>query len=270
MLVEADLSGLSGLSLVQRLRTQGFSQPLIVLSNMVNRGLRLQAVTLGATEVIEKPLVNAFLVDRLSDLFPGAAILPHPVGGSVELRAGQAVTFRVMTPDDADMVQAFVKRLSEESRFLRFFSGIDHLSPSMLDHFTHPKYPRTYALIATVTEAEQDREIGAARYEPTAVRCVAEFAVVVADDWQGRGIANQLMRGLITTAAVAGIKRLEGLVLRKNHRMLKLARSLGFTPSPFEDDSTIVRVSKNLRDPIRQSGSSPLPGEDSGRAMTGS
>ena len=114
-------------------------------------------------------------------------------------------------------------------------------------------------------------EIGAARYEPTAANCVAEFAVVVADDWQGRGIASQLMRGLITAAAMAGIKRLEGLVLRVNHRMLKLSRSLDFAPFPFEDDMTIVRVSKNLRHPvIRQSELSLLPGENNGRAMTGS
>ena len=69
----------------------------------------------------------------------------------------------------------------------------------------------------------------------------------VADDWQRRGIASQLMEVLTTAAAVAGIEVLEGLVLRENRGMLDLCRKLGFRPSGSSGDPAIVRVAKPLR-----------------------
>lgn len=261
LLVAADLSGLSGVSLLQRLRTQGFSLPVIVFTNTVNRDLRQQAIKLGATEVIEKPLVNAFLAARLSELLPGEVNLPDTFASDIELHDGTRVTFRIMHPEDADIEQTFVRDLSARSKQLRFFSSVAELSPNMLDQFTHPHYPNTYALIATVCEAGRERQIAVVRYESTGVDGVVEFAVAVADEWQGFGIASQMLRGLTTVAAVAGIKRLEALVLRENHRMLKLARELGFTISSCENDATVVRVSKELRGSVSPPSSAPMPGE---------
>ncbi len=68
----------------------------------------------------------------------------------------------------------------------------------------------------------------------------------MADEWQGFGIATQLLRELITVAEHAGIERLEGLVLRENGAMLKFAKELGFTTECYPDDATVVRVVRNL------------------------
>ncbi len=116
----------------------------------------------------------------------------------------------------------------------------------MLERFTHPEYPNSYALIATVAADERERQIGVARYASTERDGVAEFAVVVADEWQGHGIATDLLQGLTTAAALAGVKRLEGLVLRENDAMRKLARGLGFSTSRCADDATVVCVVKAL------------------------
>lgn len=264
LLVESDLPGLSGLALLQRLRAQGFSLPVIVLTNTASREVRRQAQQLGATDVIEKSLANEFLVTRLSELLPGTSHLPGAAAGGVALHDGKTVTFRVMHPEDAAIEQAFVRELSARSKHMRFFSSIEELSPSMLEQFTHPTYPKSYALIATVSEAEREQEIAVARYEPTGADGVAEFAVVVADEWQRFGIASQLLHGLTAIAAVAGIKRLEALVLRENFRMLKFVRELGFTTSPSEDDPTVVLVSKELRDLGRQADSPAIPGGNRG------
>ncbi len=101
------------MSLLRQLRRQGFSQPVIVLTDTANRDLQQQALNLGATEVIEKPLVNAFLIETLSELLPGRPEVPDPTRGGITLHDGTTVTFRIMRPDDAAIMQAFVQGLSD-------------------------------------------------------------------------------------------------------------------------------------------------------------
>ena len=117
----------------------------------------------------------------------------------------------------------------------------------MLEELTNPNFPLSYALVATTMVDEHERQIAVGRYAPTGTEGVAEFAVVVADDWHGQGIASELMRFVIAAAAVGGIKSLEGLVLRENTAMLALARKLSFEEtSGYEGDSSIVRVIRHL------------------------
>lgn len=246
LLIAAELPGLSGLALLKQLRAQGLSAPVIVLLEAACSDTRQEALQLGATAVIEKQLAIAFLAARFAQLFPGLKALPG-AKTTVTLRNKQRATFRMMSPDDAALEQAFVQRLSPNSRYMRFFSLIKQLSPEMLEQFTNPEYPRTYALIATVSNAGQEQQIGEARFEPYGTSRVVEFAVVVADEWQGVGLGGRLMHGLIATAAVAGVRRLEGQVLRKNFGMLKLMEALRFSFSPLDDDPTIVRAIKDLR-----------------------
>jgi FixJ family two-component response regulator len=246
LLVEADLPGLSSLSLAREVSKQDPSPPIIILTDSANPEFRLQALSVGVTEVLEKPLMSGFLLERLSALMPGATDLPDPSLSKIRLATGTHVTFRVMRPEDADIEQAFVRGLSVRSKHMRFFSVINELLPEMLERFTHHEYPISYALIATVMDDEQERQIGVARYLPTESEGVAEFAVVVADEWQGHGIATQLLQGLTTAAAVAGVNRLEGMVLRENDAMLKLARGMGFKTSRCVEDFTVLHVEKTL------------------------
>ncbi len=269
LLVEDNLAELSGLALVSRLRSLGFKQPTIVLGNATDRDLRQRALYCGATEVIEKPLAERFVLDHLDILQPDTTLLTQAANNSTRLRNGGRVTFRIVRPDDADAIQAFVRGLSEESRYLRFFSGIGQLSPAMLERFTRPDYPHNCALLATAIENGVEHVIATARFEPTTAANTAEYAVVVADDWHGLGIASRLLRGLTTVAAIAGVEVLQGTVLRGNQGMLKLAHSLDFTPSLIEDDDTIVLTSKYLREPRLTAVAAGLANKENGRTMTG-
>lgn len=247
--METRLPGLSGLALLAQLHGQNFRLPVIIVTDIADADIRAQARRFGAADVLEKPVMNAFLLARLKQLLPGAIDLAGAAPSTVKLRDGTPVTFRVMRPEDADIEQAFVRGLSDRSRYLRFFSNIKQLSPYMLERLTNPDYPKSYALMATVSGDDRERQIGVARYAPTELDGVAEFAVVVADDWQGHGIATHLLNGLTTAAAVAGIRRLEGLVLKENDAMQQLARALGFSISSRSHDATTVRVVKSLGSP---------------------
>lgn len=251
LLVENNLPRMSGLSLIRELRENGFRLAAIIMTNTISAGFRAHALRSGATEVIEKPLMNGFLLERLRELLPGANRLMDPSSSGMDLSDGTRVTFRVMRPEDAPLEKAFVERLSAESRRLRFFVNIKQLSPKMTNEFTHPHYPESYALMATIKDSDREQQIGVARYMPTDDQGAAEFAVVVADEWQGQGIAATLLRGLTTAAAVAGITRLEGMVLHSNTAMRQLAKSQGFTTTRCESDGTMLCITRSLEAPCR-------------------
>ena len=115
----------------------------------------------------------------------------------------------------------------------------------MLDKFTHTHYPGNVAIIATVMENDTEEEIGVARYAMTG-ELTAEFAVAVADAWQGRGVATHLLQRLMTIAIQAGVAELVGIVLRDNREMLALAHQLGFVLHRDKNDATTICASRKL------------------------
>jgi acetyltransferase len=166
------------------------------------------------------------------------------------LRDGTALTIRPIRPADMDLEKAFVKKLSDYSRYYRFMHPIRELSPAMLEDFTHPDYDREMALIALVTPRGTEEEIGVARYVkyPDGRQC--EFALAVADAWHGKGVGTALMQELIANARLVGLESMEGFVLSTNQPMLKLVKFLGFSVEISSDDPTQMTVRKDLSAPL--------------------
>lgn len=166
---------------------------------------------------------------------------------SRELDDGTGITIRTMRPEDASIEQDFVRSLSTRSKALRFLSPIKELSAAVLEKFTHTEFPNEMALIATVNKKQREREIGVARYAPGTGSAEVEFAVVVADEWQGMGLATELLRHLFGIASEVGIDSIEGVILRDNVPMLRLARKLGFRIQPDKQDPSIVHAFKEFQ-----------------------
>jgi acetyltransferase len=176
--------------------------------------------------------------------YPHMAIHPYPVEliGDVTTRDGTVLHVRPIRPEDADLERAFVNGLSEQTRYYRFFYRIAELTPAMLARFTQVDYDRELALVAIVAPDADGPQafVGVARYIANPDRVSAEFAVVVADAWQHRGVGRVLMRGLIVCARRRGLERLEGTILRANDPMHAFVRSLGFSIADDPDDATQV------------------------------
>jgi len=250
LLLELDLPGAAGMPLVRQLREEHPNLPIIATCQGVSQEMGQQARDAGANDFIEKSLVGAYLFNRLADVIPGADKLPHTEPSVMEMADGKQVTFRMTHPEDAELQQAFVSALSDRSRYMRFFSGLNKLPAHVLKEFTTPLFPISYAVVAIITEGEQERQIGVARWAPTGTEGIAEFAVVVADDCQGQGIASRLMQVLIAAATVGGLQRLEGLILKENAPMLAMVKKLGFTVCPDHDAGPSVSFYvKDLREP---------------------
>jgi len=151
-----------------------------------------------------------------------------------------------MRPDDREIERTFVRNLSPRSSYYRFFAPVRDLSPGMLDRFTQVDFPHEMALVATIQRDDVEVQIGVARYAPGGSPGSVEFAVVVADEWHGRGVGRTLLYQLFVVAKGAGLTRMEGAVLKVNDNMLRLCRQLGFTVSNDPDDVSVVRVEMAL------------------------
>jgi acetyltransferase len=142
-----------------------------------------------------------------------------------------------MRPEDVELEKRFFDGLSERSRYQRFMQHLPQLSPRMLARFTQLDYDRELALVVV----HDNQFIAVGRYAPTADGESAEFALVVADAWQARGLGRILLERLKQEARKAGYKALYGHILQANHEMLDLARRLGFIQESAEgSDVTVV------------------------------
>ena len=154
------------------------------------------------------------------------AIHPYPVELEQELALadGTHAQIRPMRPEDTELEQRFFGSLSERSRYQRFMQHLQQLPPHLLARFTQQDYDRELALVALHAGAF----IAVGRYAPNPDGGTAEFALVVADAWQGKGLGRALLERLCDAARAAGYRALFGEILNANHEMLDLARRLGF------------------------------------------
>jgi acetyltransferase len=186
------------------------------------------------------------------------AILPYPSQHEqlCPLAGGGEYIVRPVHPDDAEMLQSFVRGLSPESRYFRFVSSMQELPANMLARFTLIDYDREMALVALFTESSTDmdghvtentRIVGVSRYITNPDRASCEFSLVVADEFKGKGLGSRLMLSIMDFAREKGLTEIEGLVLANNPNMLKLMKGLGFKVKSFPEDPDFKLVTHHLQ-----------------------
>lgn len=141
---------------------------------------------------------------------------------------GNDIFVRPIRPEDAPLLVELFESLSPRSVYLRFFSPIKSLSHSMLARFTQIDYDREMALVALAKTGQKERILGVSRIISEVRQNQAEFAVVVGDPWQGKGIGAELLKRCLSIAQERGIEKVVGTVLAENIQMLSMGRKLGF------------------------------------------
>jgi len=172
---------------------------------------------------------------------------PHELTSHFQLPNGIDVIIRPIRPEDADMEKDFVHRLSERSKYFRFMQTLQELTPEMIVRFTQIDYDREMAFVAVTESGAPVRELGVGRYMMNPDGHSVEFALVVADEYQGMGIGTRILKALMQAAKHKGITLFEGEVLQVNKPMLSLVKKLGFNIEPVDGDNEVVRVYKDLR-----------------------
>jgi len=159
---------------------------------------------------------------------------------------GRSVTIRPVRSDDRAAERELLALLSEESRYLRFHEWVGAPSEKLLDFLTDVDYDLHMALVCTFAAEGRESLVGDARYVVNPDGTTCEFAIMIADTWHRSGIAGLLMLDLIECARDRGLRTMEGIILRRNHDMLKFMRGLGFQITPMQEEPTLVRVCRSL------------------------
>jgi acetyltransferase len=158
---------------------------------------------------------------------------------------GTVITIRPISAADLTLEQEFVNGLSAPTGYQRLMST---RRPSLeeLRRFTDIDYEREMALIATTPVQGRERQIGVARYVKESSTGDAEFAIVLSDDWQARGLGTRLLASLLAAAKSHGVRRLVGTTLSENNGMLALARKLGFRVATDRGSAMITNLTLDL------------------------
>ena len=118
---------------------------------------------------------------------------------------GRRIFIRPVKPEDAPLFTALFKTLSPTTIYYRFFGALKELNPEMLARFTQIDYDREIALVAIDEESPTDNILGVARIIGDADGRTGEFAVIVGDAWQGKGIGGNLLEKCLSIAEKTGI-----------------------------------------------------------------
>jgi GNAT superfamily N-acetyltransferase len=158
---------------------------------------------------------------------------------------GTKVTLRHVRPDDAGELKRGFARLSPSSRYRRFFGGVTELSDDLLRYLTCVD-GHDHVAIGAVTQIEDspaETGLGIARF----IRCqddptVAEVAVTVLDDWQGKGLGRLLGLTIGRAAYERGIRRFRGESLADNEPVRQMLEEVGAIVRKQEDGRLVFEV----------------------------
>jgi acetyltransferase len=200
----------------------------------------------GAIAVDARAVLRPVAARR--DRYGHMAIHPYPAHlvSAWQPHEGPRVTLRPIRPEDAEMEQAFVQNLSAETRYFRFMDTLRELTPQMLVRFTQIDYDREMAFVAVVAGEDRETEVGVARYVANPDGASCEFALVIADGWQRKGLGRRMMEQLIDVARARGLKTMIGHVLAENRGMLSLCQKLGFVVADSDEGPMVRRVTLAL------------------------
>jgi GNAT superfamily N-acetyltransferase len=162
----------------------------------------------------------------------------------LRLPAGECVTLRPIDPRDAGVLQAYVRGLSPESRYNRFFGALRELPGTELDRVIHLNREYELALLAETCLDGALSVIGETRlFAPD--RLEVECALSVADGWRGKGLGTLLVADMEYRARRLRARHLGGDVLRTNEPVRALARKTGFVVAGVSRDARMIRFVKD-------------------------
>lgn len=169
---------------------------------------------------------------------PDLAIRPYPEGWDADYTSDEGDPFllRPIKPADVALYPDFLKRVSPDDIRLRFLAPRRAFPDEMLKRLTQLDYDREMAFVALGAAGDL---AGIARISADPDHESAEFGVLVRTDLQGHGLGAALLAHLIDYARADGLKRIEGMILDENRRMIELARELGFRISNHPEDDAL-------------------------------
>ena len=181
---------------------------------------------------------------------PQLAIRPYPVQYIFPYtdKSGQTFSVRPIRPEDEPMVVDFHENLSEQSVYLRYFRSFQldqRVQHERLTRICFVDYDRDMVLVAEHEDPETGEKqiVGIGRLTKLHGTTDAEFAMLVVDDFQRRGIGSELLNRLLQIGREEGVERVIAYMLGENRGMRLISKRLGFQ---FEREGSLFKAAIEL------------------------
>ncbi len=161
------------------------------------------------------------------DQLPPLGVYPAELEKRVSLRDGTEVLLRPIKPTDERMEQELFYSLSDRSVYLRFFSSMGAMPHERVQYYTTIDYEDQMAIVAILEEGREEKMIGVGRYIRDKDSDMAELALLVHDEWQGKGLGTLLHEYLAQIAQSRNIGGFRGEILEQNKRAVHVFTKLG-------------------------------------------
>jgi len=178
--------------------------------------------------------------------YPHLVITPYPAQYIIpwSLKDGTEVTIRPVRAEDAPLAGEMIASLSEETMRVRFFV-VPEVSHKVLMRFCNVDYDKEMAFVVELKGGERRRIIGGGRLIIDPDFTHGQFALLVHDDFHGKGLGEKLLDIMIGVAQEKGLQEIYGIVLSENAKMLRVCRKMGFRQTLLPDGITRVSLLLN-------------------------
>lgn len=225
----------------------GFSRMIIDFPEIREMDINPLAICQGKAIALDaRILLDQNVFAEKGSAYTHTVITPYPTRYVTPWRLtdGVEVILRPIRPEDEPLEHELLTTVSEATIRSRFYKNFKQISHAMHVHSCHIDYDRDMTIVAETRTDQKKRIVGTGSLTIDAGGSAGEFAILVHDDFQGRGLASKLLDVLIGIAAERGLKEFYGLLEPTNGRMTALCEKLGMTRSRFSDE--LVRVSLPL------------------------
>jgi acetyltransferase len=215
-----------------------FSNLIVDFPEIAEMDINPLAVADGRLSVLDARVIVDTKAVEHAEIHPHLVIMPYPSKYVTpwKLKDGTEVTLRPIRPEDEPMELELIRGLSTETSRFRFFQIIKDLPHEALVRFCNIDYDREMAFIAETREGDRKIEIGVSRLILESNKKRGEFAVVIADKYQGKGLGIKLVDMLIEVAREKGVEVIYGIIMSENVKMISLCEKLGFSTRRDQDN----------------------------------
>lgn len=153
---------------------------------------------------------------------------PEEYTTNFKMKDGTVALLRPITPDDFELEKEMFSHFSKETQRLRFFTYINEVTPELIRRYTDVDRDIEVGIMAEVEEQGREKMAGVVRLITDRNKEDGEFAVVVADPWQGRGLGSKFVDYITDIAKKSGLHKIYTFLLPDNHKMKGMLERRGF------------------------------------------
>lgn len=175
------------------------------------------------------------------------AIRPYPVQYVQQWSTDSSITIRPVRPEDEPLMVLFHQELSEESVYLRYAHMVNlkhRIAHERLTRSCFIDYDREMLLVADRKDPETSEHqiLGVARLSNLHGKNAAEFALIVRDSYQERGLGTELLRLLLQIGREEKLNAIVGYILTSNYKMQSLCEKIGVELKPERGEGMLKAV----------------------------